>query len=495
MSSQHKTDKPLTRVERHRRLKVFMILSMIFALISLITLGLFSYSLISTNIVPVKYLGIIYGIIGIIYLILFVIFFKKKCPKTLKVLSYIFSVFISVVFVIGSLYLNNTNKLFKDIQVAEYETISYSVITLKDNEYESIEDLNGKTIAYLNDSEKNKVIKNLNKKIEYQEVLGTIPTELEEKLMAHQIDAICLEQGYLSMLDGLIDNFEASTKVIHTFEVKIKSHKESNKKIDVSKEPFIVYISGIDRFGNVNSVRGRSDVNQLAVINPKKHKILLLNTPRDYYVQLHDTVGLKDKLTHAGVYGISKSIETLEDIYNIDINYYFRVNFDTLILMVDTVGGVEVYSDTDLVLFHDKNYHVKVGMNRMNGKEALAYARERYGYTNGDIHRGQNQQAIITALIGKLTDPEILINKYNDILSTLGSSFQTDMPKDTITSFLRRQLNEMPSWKIETYTVEGSGDNNYTYSLGSNIKTYVMIPNEETIKTAKQKIKEVMKGA
>ncbi len=479
------------RSARRRKLKTFMIISMIFAVISLISLGVFSFVLLSVDVLPTKYLIIIYSVILIIYFLLFLASFKVK-KKPVKIMSYIMSTLLSIVFIVGAIYLNNTNDFLKNTQVKDYDTVAYSVVTLKDNKYSKIDNLKNKTISYLKDDNIDEVKKDLESKIKYEEKIGENSNDLANDLMDKKIDAITLEDGYLAMLSEEIPDFESKTKVIYTFKVKIKTHKEEEKKIDVQNDAFIVYISGIDQYGSVKSVRGRSDVNQLAIINPTTHHILLLNTPRDYYVQLAGTTGLKDKLTHAGIYGIDKSIKTLENLYDIDISYYFRVNFNSLIKLVDTIGGIEVYSDTALTLLHDRSYHVKVGMNKLNGKQALAYSRERYGYASGDRHRGQNQQDVMKAIISKVTSSKVIISKYNSILNSMKGSFQTDMPTKTITSFIKKQVDEMPSWKIDTFAVDGTGSKQPTYSMGSKTKLYVMIPKESTIKTAKQKIKEIM---
>ena len=479
------------RSQRRRKLKIFMIISMIFVLISLISLGVFSYVLLSINVLPTKYLLIIYGIILVIYILLFLSFFKFK-KKSVKIIAYIISALISTVFIVGAIYLNNTNDFLKNTQVKDYDTVAYSVMVLKDSKYSKLEDLKDKTIGYLEDDNKEDVVKKLEDTIKYKEKIGENSSDLANNLLNKKLDAITLEAGYLAMLSEEIADFESKTKVIKTFKVKVKTHKEEKKKVDVKNNAFIAYISGIDQYGTVKSVRGRSDVNQLAIINPTTHHILLLNTPRDYYVQLAGTTGLKDKLTHAGIYGIDKSIKTLENLYDIDISYYFRVNFNSLIKLVDTIGGIEVYSDTALTLLHDKSYHVKVGMNKLNGKQALAYSRERYGYSSGDRHRGQNQQDVMKAIISKVTSSKVIISKYNSILNSMKGSFQTDMPTNTITDFIKKQVDEMPSWKIDTYAVDGKGSSQPTYSMGSKTKLYVMIPDENTIKVAKQKIKEIM---
>ena len=233
-------------------------------------------------------------------------------------------------------------------------------------------------------------------------------------------------------------------------------------------------------------------MNQLVVVNPKTNHILLVNTPRDYYVRLAGTIGLKDKLTHAGIYGINKSIDTLEDLYDININHYLRVNFNTLVKVVDVIGGIDVYSDKTFNSFHIKGWTVSKGLNHFNGKEALAYSRERYAYIDGDHHRGRNQQDVITAIINKITTSKVLISKYNSILNVLDGSFQTDISTSGITSFIKYQLDKMPSWKVESIAVSGYNSYNYTYSMGYNYKLYVMEPDYDSIETAKEKIKEVL---
>ena len=220
-----------------------------------------------------------------------------------------------------------------------------------------------------------------------------------------------------------------------------------------------MYLSGVDQYGQSGTVVGRSDVNQLIVVNPKAHRILLVNTPRDYYVQLAGTTGLKDKLTHAGIYGIETSVKTMEELYGIKINYYVRVNFDSLI--------------------------------KVNGKQALAYARERYSYETGDRHRGENQQQVISAIIEKVTGSSTLLANYNSIIKSLQGSIQTDMPSDMIINLFRSELSNDVDWEIKTISVDGTGGMEPTYSMGSQA-LYVMIPNDVTVQQAKDEISKTM---
>ncbi|MDE5539514.1 MAG: LCP family protein, partial [Bacilli bacterium] len=389
-------------------------------------------------------------------------------------------------------YLSNTYDFLTGMRISEYDNVSYSVIVLKDSQYQKIEDLKNKTVSYLEDEHNDNLKEKLNDVISYKENkitdLGSISTILEDGTT----DALILENSYLSLIKEEDEKFEEKIKIIYSFEIQVKNHVENSDNINITEDPFILYISGIDQYGNVNSIRGRSDVNQIAVINPRTHHILLVNTPRDYYVQLHNTTGLKDKLTHAGIYGINKSITTLEDLYNININNYLRVNFDSLIKVVDAIGGIDINSDTAFRAHTNKNVYVKEGWNHFDGASALAYARERYAYITGDNHRGANQQQVIAAIIEKVSSSKVIIGKYNDILKSLEGTFQTDMSTNTIQSFIRYQIDKMPKWKIESIAVTGSGSSNYTYSMGTNYKLYVMEPNMESVNKAKQKINEVL---
>ena len=469
--------------------KIFNIVYFILSFLCLFVLTLFSYYLFKINIIPFKYLVTGYSGVLIIVLILFLIFISSK--KLIKIISISLIFIFFTVFSYATYYLENTYHFLSNIQ-SKYDTLIYSVVVLKDSSYLKVNNLNDKNIGYLDDEYKIDINKVLNKKIKYNEKLVAECVILAEELLTKEIDAIVLEESYLSLIREEVNDFEEKTKIIYKIELKVKAHQEEEKKVEVSTEPFILYISGIDKFGNVNSVRGRSDVNQIVVVNPKTHHILLVNTPRDYYVQLAGTTGLKDKLTHAGIYGVDKSISTLEDLYNIDINYYLRVNFNTLIKVVDVIGGIDIESDSSFRCYTNSTVYVNKGWNHFNGKEALAYARERYAYTTGDRHRGENQQQVITSIINKVSKSEVLISKYNSILNTLDGSFQTDMDLSIITSFIRYQLDKMPTWNIESIGVTGYGSYNYTYSMGGGRALYVMEPDYNSISNAKYKINEVL---
>lgn len=246
---------------------------------------------------------------------------------------------------------------------------------------------------------------------------------------------------------------------------------------EILTTPFVLYISGRDAGGSL------SDVNQLAVVNPRIHRILLINTPRDYYVPLAGKTGLSDKLTHAGTYGMDTSIETLENLYDVDINYYVQINFDSLVGLVDRLGGIDVDSAYAFDEF-------TVGMNHLTGAQALRFARNRAAFSGGDRVRGENQQRVITAIIRKLSNPSTVVN-YTSILGAMEGSFITNFGSDNIAKFAKNQISSNPNWSVQTYAVDGAGAMVYTYSYPRQ-RLYVMLPNQDTVNTAKQKIADIL---
>ena len=472
--------------------KIFNIISIIAIVLCLICITAFSYYIFSLNIIPDKYLFIGYGIYIFIILILIIITLSK-IKLGFKIASLILLIIISI----SSLYITynyliNTYNFVNNVN-NDYDTLSYSVVVLKENNYQSITDLNDKNIAYLEDNSSN-IKKELDTKITYNEEIVPLYNTLINKLLKNETDAIIIEESYLKLVAEEVEEINEKTSTIYTIKLKVKSHNEDITKepLYILEEPFILYISGIDQYGSMDTVRGRSDVNQLAVINPKTNHILLVNTPRDYYVQLAGTTGLKDKLTHAGIYGIDKSIATLEELYGIDIDHYLRVNFDTLIKVVDAIGGIDIYSDQAFIAWSRKTVHIEQGLNHMDGDMALAYSRERHSYATGDNHRGANQQQVITAIIDKITKSKVLVSNYSEILNTLNGSFQTDISTKTITSFIKYQLDKMPTWNIESIAVTGTGASNYTYSMGTDWLLYVMEPDYDSVNKAIERINEVL---
>ena len=468
--------------------RVTTISRLIFGMLLLLSIVFFG-TIILLNVIPKKYLlPIIFS-----YTLYLFISFVCQCKLKNKVEIKYFFDFISCILLaivsFGIFYMYKTMNFMDIIGAKNYEFENYYIISLKDS-YDDIKDVDSKLIgSYSNTDNYIKALNDLDKKIDFKEKHYDNFEEASLALLDKDIDVLFMSQTHKDMADEQISNFNNSVEVLYTISIKIPS-KVVIKNVDVTEEPFNIYISGIDIYGDIASL-SRSDVNMIVTVNPKAHEVLLTSIPRDYYVQLHNTTGYKDKLTHAGTYGIDMSIATIEDLLDISINYYIRVNFTTLISMVDSIGGIDVYSDASFTAYTNKSCKYKVGTNHLNGKCSLAFARERYAYKEGDRHRVENQQAVITAIMNKTLSSKILVTKYTNILKSLGSSFQTNMPQEQIYSLVNMQLDKMPSWNITNYSLDGTDSRNYTYSYAGS-KLYVMNPDYTTVVKARELINKLM---
>ena len=313
-------------------------------------------------------------------------------------------------------------------------------------------------------------------------------TSLADALYDGNAGAIILNSGYLTALDSLDDysTFTQDTRIIYEFSTT-KELEPIKPNASITSQPFVVYCSGIDARSSDINIQSLSDVNILAVIHPRTHQILLINTPRDYYVPLARN-GQRDKLTHAGIYGTGESMQTLDNLYGTHTSFYMRVNFAGLTKIVDALGGVDVYSTKT---FSMGGYNFTEGVNHLNGEAALCFSRERYAFADGDNQRGKNQMAVIQAIISKASSPAVLKN-YQTLLSSLSDAFITSLSYDDIASLVQMQLQDMSGWHVTSYAVSGSGDTSYCYALGD--AAWVMRPNMDTVNTAKELIRQVMSG-
>lgn len=415
---------------------------------------------------------------------------SRRAKTVGKVVAVIISILVTIAAAIGYKYVHQTVGFIETITGAHYETQTYKILVLKSSQYNDIKQLNTQHIGFLeqnpNLENTENTLKNVInfKAVEYDE-LGNLLTGIND----YKVSAIALTDSYLEFLEENENDFIENSKVIYSYEVRIDKEKDV-KRVNVATEPFILYISGSDSRIGLNDT-ARSDVNILAVVNPKTAKILLVSIPRDYYVQLHGTTGTKDKLTHAGLYGTEMSKNTIADLLGININYTLKVGFSTVINVVDKIGGIDIDSDQAFRAHTNKSCHFVVGTQHVDSACALAFSRERYAYATGDRHRGQNQQQVITKLIEKISDPHYLV-RWADIMDAAKGSFETNFTYEEITDFARYQLAELKHWTVESISLDGSGAMLPTYSMGSR-KLYVMLPYQWTIDEAKSKIAEYLK--
>lgn len=477
--------------EKKKKITGYKIVGFLLIISSLILLGVILY----INILPLKYLAIVAGTLFLINLILNFFLFRKKVKKKPKKISTIFALIFSVIFLAASFFIFKTFGIIDDMS-EEYKTYTYHVLVKNDSNYQEIGDISNKSLGYYNNNSNatKKALEKLGKTVQTEnESYGNLDS-LGSSLLNSENESILVEESQKTKLDNAgnsnenssLSGFSDKTRILYTFKVTVKVE---SKDVDVTKDVFNIYISGMDQYGEVSEI-SRSDVNMIITINPKTKQILMTNIPRDYYVQLHDTSGYKDKLTHAGNYGIETSITTIEDLLGIDINYYFKVNFSSLVNIIDALGGVDVYSEYDFQSYN--GYNFSKGYNNVDGKAGLSFVRERKTFTDGDNQRGKNQQAMIEAIFRKCTSPSI-ITKYNSLLNSLKDSMITNMPMKSITKLAKMQLKDNASWTITSNSLTGTGSYDYTYTYPYQ-ELYVMVPDEESISKTKEMISKVANG-
>ena len=438
------------------------------------------------NVLPIDYFIVLVVLVLIIDLV--VIKLLLGSGKIRNVIGVILSIILIIIMVFGITYELNTIDFLKQFGFNTYKEELYNVLVLESSDYETIRDLNGEAIGHLDNNVHkglNNAIEKIDNNIDFESVILDDINSLVDNLIDEEVAAIILEDAQITMLKETNNELMDNLRIIENYSIETEI-KNINKDIDVTSDSYNILITGIDSYGSITRV-SRSDVNMIVSVNPKDKKILLTSIPRDYYVYLSD-YGDYDKLTHTGIYGIDVTTKALEDLLDIDINYYVKVNFTTLVDIVDELGGITVNSNYDFTSID--GYHFSKGENNLNGKEALSFARERQAFSEGDRVRVENQQLVLTAIINKVLSPSIITN-YNSLLNALSGEFLTNITNKEITDLIKWQIDGMYSWDIETISLDGSNAFDYTYSY-KNQKLYVMMPYPESVNSAKEKINSVL---
>ena len=443
----------------------------------------------NTGMVPGKYLGIIGIFLLLLFGICFGLQFTKK--KSCLVIGIILSIGLSLMLGMGAYYVQQMDSAMEQVGGATYKTDNMVVVVKKEDKAETLLDAEKYTFGYQTSVDQNntnlmvdKVKKNLGNEPQMKKY-ETIE-ELAKALLDGEIDAAIYNEAFNSIIGDSIEDYESKVRILYQYGIDTELEEAKDKTVN---KPFSVYMSGIDVYGPITT-NSRSDVNIIMTVNPKTKQILLSTTPRDYYVEIPGiSGGQKDKLTHAGIYGVDKSMDTLEALYGIQIDYYARVNFTSLIKIIDVLGGVDVNSE---YAFTAGGYSFKEGVNHLNGKEALAFSRERHSFASGDNQRGKNQEAVITAILNKAMSPAILTNA-NSLISSVSDSLETNMTKDEMSELIRMQLNDGSAWNIVSVNAVGTGDTQACFSSGKQL-LYVMQPDMESVSEISTKMNQVING-
>lgn len=484
----------------------FIIFAIILSVILVVFTGGLVYQIFKLQILPDNILIPIILVLILLTLIFVLLINFSTHGLVSKILCSLMVVVLSAVYGLGNYYLYSTNTTLETVTDQKNRAKNtVSVVVLNSSSLENVNSLDGSKLGVLktigNEATK-KSLADLKKnnvtytKKTYDNMLGML-----KALYNGEVDAIVLNEAYRSNVCDLEDyiNFNNDTKVIHKTVYYTKENSSSLAVSDITSKPFNILISGNDSFGSLDE-NSRSDVDMLVTINPVTSTILLTSIPRDSYVKevCNDyacNYGVYDKLTHTGIYGVDTTKDTIENLLDIDINYVYRVNFTSMIDIVDALGGVDVtvpegmavskfYTNSNLEGVHE-------GENHLDGKRALAYSRERKAYLDGDLQRARNQQQVLQAMFKKATSPEIIKN-YTSLLKALIGAFDTNMTTKEITSFIKYQIQAKPSWKFEQFVLKGDNDLRMSAELGSEVSVVILY--DSYINIAHDKIQAVLDG-
>ena len=486
--------------------KVGKVFGIIFSILLVAATMYLLFNVIKLNVLPAKLLFLM----TIVFVLLDLIFILLLCFSTKgvvsKIICIIFALAISLGSCLGGYYMSKTGGLLSSMtNVAKHSKNTVSVVVKESSDMKKKADLVGHsvgTLANINTQGSKKILKELNKsgiQMEKREY-GSL-TEMLESFYNGEVDSIVINESSRSQITDIdaYKDFDNNTRVVYQTSYKVENTDKAKAVSNITNTPFNVLISGSDTRGGFDE-NGRSDVIMVATVNPKTGTVLLTSVPRDFYVTTACDAGdgcqegALDKITHTGIHGTNTTKRTVEKLLGIEINYTFKVGFDTVTDLVNSVGGIDVYVEPGYAVNSLRclsGFGVHEGVNHLNGEQALAYARERYAYSEGDRQRTKNQQQVLMGIVDKVTSPAIVTN-YASIMDSMSNTFSTTMSNDEISSLIKYQLNNNPKWKMEQYMVNGTGDTLMCAELGD--AAYVMVPDQSTVTTAKNKINAVLAG-
>ena len=488
----HSTRHKRRRSRSNDRFDTQMIANGVLLILFALLAGIASYTMYAHNILAFRHVNVIYtAVLVVVFFVCLLLTLFQKGKHLVTVLLVLFSIVVGVsLFAFKSLVdvADNINK------TASYSEIEMKVVVPANSSISDVSELtNVQAPTSTDESNINALIANIKSEKGVELTVDPVDSyqSAYENLINGSSQAMVLNSSYSSLLELSYNDYESNLKTIYTYKIK-KAIEDTAKTTD--KNVFNIYISGIDTSGAVSTV-SRSDVNLILTVNMNTHKILMTTTPRDSYVRIPDGgADQYDKLTHAGIYGIETSVKTLENLYDIPINYYARLNFTSFVKLINALGGVTVYNDQAFTSLHG-NYNFGVGnINLTSGEEALGFVRERYSLEHGDYDRGNNQLKVIQAVVEKLTSFQSVSN-YSDVISTLQDSIQTNMPLNTMMSLVNEQLDSGKTFIFSSQEVTGTGSTGQLTSYAMpNASLYMIQLDDASVAKASQAIKNVMEG-
>ena len=460
-------------------------LTILYAILALVLL----FTMFNYNFLSFRFLNIIITI-GLLVVLAISIFLQKtkKSALVTTVVLVIFSL-VSLVGIFGfKQMIDITNRMN---QTAAFSEVEMSIVVPKESDIKDVSQLTSvqaPTKVDKNNIETLMSALKKDKKVDVKVDDVASYQEAYDNLKSGKSKAMVLSGSYASLLESVDSNFASNLKTIYTYKIKKKNNNSANQ---VDSKVFNIYISGIDTYGSISTV-SRSDVNIIMTVNMNTHKILLTTTPRDAYVKIPGGgANQYDKLTHAGIYGVETSEQTLENLYGIKIDYYARINFTSFLKLIDQLGGVTVHNDQAFTSLHGK-FDFPVGDIQMNSEQALGFVRERYSLDGGDNDRGKNQEKVISAIVNKLASLKSVSN-FTSIVNNLQDSVQTNMSLDTINALANTQLDSGSKFTVTSQAVTGTGSTGQLTSYAMpNSSLYMMKLDDSSVESASQAIKNLM---
>lgn len=492
----------LSKIERKKKRRAWAFaIGSVLVLIQLVLTVLFLLKMFKLDILPFKYLFMI----NIILILLVLYDFTSQFTKS-HILGKLISVMLSCLILFTYLFAAKFDSVLDKLGAANVEIDIVDVCVLSNDKAQNLNDAANYKFA-INSTASNA---NINTSIESisSETGKTIkPTEytnwsnLVNALYDNKnVQAIVINHSMMSIISQEFPDFEDSIKIIKTYEYKEKVELDASN-VNVKRDPFIIYVSGIssdDGEDTKLASKALSDVNILAVINPETKQVLLVTTPRDSYIKISNSSGVTgyDKLAHAGSYGVDKSIEALENLYGINIDYYVKINFAGSQAVIDALGCITIESEIEFTNGWEAapvSYHFVQGANECDGEKAIAFARERKAFAAGDFQRGRNQTAVIKGIIQKATSPAIL-TRYSAVMDTVSDMFLTNIPSSAISDLVKLQLSNSTPWNIQTYSISGKTDEYRHLEVSNVYGASIVLPYEEDISTATKLMNKVIAG-
>ena len=492
------------------------VISNIFAGLMLILTGYLIYNVFVLDVFPMIYFVLLAAIIGLLALIIFFVHIKPKKHKFTQFLSTLLVVVLFVVTAFGNYILVKVPDIFDTLtNITNISEQNVSMYVMKDKNIKRLKDIEGKlvgTVEMIDPSGTEEVLKAMKErgvKFNTEDYESTM--ELVQALYDGTVDGIILNASYMDMVLEYSDfeSFNEDTRRIFTLDFKKETGLDTDdaNKDKIIPDPFTVLISGYDERGelsdNALNEERRSDANVLLTINPKSGTILMTSIPRDLYLEIGVAgyEGAYDKLTHTGLLGLTGTKQTLENALDIEIDYVARVNFSSMIELVDSIGGIDIEVSEKVAEEAQDNRPEESGADitfidgpgtyHINGEQALDFSRERYCFSDGDLQRNANQQTVLKAIINKVTKPSTMI-RFGKVLDTVSHVAKTNMSSKVMKSLIRFEIVAHPDWNFEKAAVLGYPDMQHAYLLGA--EASVVIPDMESMDSVSLKIQAVLDG-